>query len=177
MQRPLCIAATRVRCWEPPGVVAGKAPSVPSSLFEARWALAAPSPSPAAAAAACAVAASFLSHGQRRGGPFSSPLSLTAADPGAPHVRLSVPLLLAGGPLGDPQQKRFFGVGGSYGYGAFYRGDADVTAQSNMRRQRLDEEGSLHEGPQGGPMTIKMPETVATLVAEGALRKQVSPEP
>ncbi|CDJ70500.1 hypothetical protein, conserved [Eimeria necatrix] len=64
-------------------------------------------------------------------------------------------------------QRRFFGVSGSYGYGAFYRGEADLEAQSNVRLQRLDTE----EIPKKGSMTLKMPETVAVLAAEGALRR------
>ncbi|XP_026190754.1 uncharacterized protein LOC34618570 [Cyclospora cayetanensis] len=62
--------------------------------------------------------------------------------------------------------RRFFGVGGSYGYGAFFRGEADAAAQSNVRRQRLKDEETHYTGP----MTLKMPEMVAALVAEGALR-------
>ncbi|KAL8438506.1 hypothetical protein Efla_006166 [Eimeria flavescens] len=78
------------------------------------------------------------------------------------------------GPPVCDRQRRFFGVGGSYGYGAFFRGEADVAAESNVRRQRLQREEGGEGGPhRGGPMELKMPETVATLVAEGALRKQV----
>lgn len=69
-------------------------------------------------------------------------------------------------------QRRFFGVSGSYGYGAFYRGEADLEAQSNVRLQRLDTE----EIPKKGSMTLKMPETVAVLAAEGALRRCVTPQ-
>ncbi|OEH77869.1 hypothetical protein cyc_01587 [Cyclospora cayetanensis] len=71
---------------------------------------------------------------------------------------------------GAQEQRRFFGVGGSYGYGAFFRGEADAAAQSNVRRQRLKDEETHYTGP----MTLKMPEMVAALVAEGALRRQVS---
>ncbi|CDJ35679.1 uncharacterized protein EMH_0029030 [Eimeria mitis] len=77
------------------------------------------------------------------------------------------------GSLGAPGvywQRRFFGVGGSYGYGAFYRGDADVYAQSNVKQQRLESEGA----PKRGPMTLKMPEAVAEIVKEGSLRRHLS---
>ncbi|KAL8430109.1 hypothetical protein ACSSS7_006129 [Eimeria intestinalis] len=73
------------------------------------------------------------------------------------------------------RQRRFFGVGGSYGYGAFFRGEADAAAESNVRRQRLQQDdgwqGALH---QAAPVALKMPETLATLVVEGTLRKPLS---
>ncbi|KAL8447591.1 hypothetical protein Emag_004321 [Eimeria magna] len=72
-------------------------------------------------------------------------------------------------------QRRSFGAGGSYGYGAFFRGEADAAAESNVRRQRLQQDDGWQEAPhQPMPMALKMPETLATLVAEGTLRKPLS---
>lgn len=69
------------------------------------------------------------------------------------------------------QQRRHFGVGGSYGYNAFFRGAAEVNAQSNVRLQNLPKES---EGEFREPQVlrvIKMPEAVAQLRAEGLFRR------
>lgn len=69
------------------------------------------------------------------------------------------------------QQRRHFGVGGSYGYNAFFRGAAEVNAQSNVRLQNLPKET---EGDVGTPRVlrvIKMPEAVALLRADGRFRR------
>lgn len=92
------------------------------------------------------------------------------AKAGGPHGRLQCPRYLPGDPPGAPLQRRYFGVGGSYGYGAFFRGEADVLAESNVRKQRLEEVRERYNGP----LTLKMPETVALLAAEGALRKPLA---
>lgn len=96
-----------------------------------------------------------------------SPLAAELRGPLGPHKGPLVSLHAHKGAPGVCYQRRFFGVGGSYGYGAFFRGEADVYAKSNVQLQRLEEEGA----PKGGPMTMKMPETLAKLVAEGALRR------
>ncbi|KAL8441769.1 hypothetical protein Emed_007499 [Eimeria media] len=63
----------------------------------------------------------------------------------------------------------------SYGYGAFFRGEADAAAESNVRRQRLERNEDWQDAShQTSPMTLKMPETLASLVAEGTLRKPLS---
>lgn len=102
------------------------------------------------------------------GPPFVSGFSiLQHVEAGGQHELLQTLRRLSTGLPGASLQRRFFGVGGSYGYGAFFRGEADVLAESNVRKQRLEEAAEQYNGP----LTLKMPEAVALLAAEGALRK------